>query len=268
MLCRIFVLLIVQVIFLLSVCGASSNITVGQRLWLADISASGRYVSSAFTGNIDLQKDLGFKNSNIAQTRVMWDINDSHSIRMDYFSGQFTGAVDRTERREFFGGLISREIRHHADETLGIKFWKAGWIHYGNSRPNDKIRVGFLLDIKTVVLDGTVTLHSEMDGSSPVTVREQSAWRVTDPTIGFVIIGKPNDKLHYFIECAGLTTGKNGFMFADYEASIHWFADAKKNTSIVAGYHVINYDNYRTTAESKLDAVRVAGAFYGIEKKF
>ena len=268
MLSRIVVLLMAQVIFLLSVCSASSNINLEQRLWLSNISASGRCVSSAFTGNLDLQKDLGFRGTTIPQLRMIWDINPSQSIRLDYFGGQFTGTADKTERREFFGGLISREFKHHVEESLGIKFWKVGWIYYGKSRPQDKIRVGYMLDIKTVLLDGRVTLHSVMAGGSPVTIREQSTWRMTAPTIGFVIKGQPNERLHYSIECAGLTTGKNGFMFADYEGSIKWFVDAKRSTSIVVGYHVINYDNYQKNEKSQLDRVRIAGAFYGIEKKF
>lgn len=268
MLCRILFFLVVQVVTAFSMCNASGKVTVEQRLWLADISASGRYVSPAFTGNIDLQKDLGFKSSNMPQTRVIWDINKSQSVRMDYFQGQFNGAADRTERREFFGGLISREVRHHVDETLGIKFWKVGWINYGNSHPEDKIRLGFLFDIKSVSLKGSVVLKSEMDGFSPVTIKERSSWGITDPTIGFVVAGKPNDRLGYFIECAGLTNGKNGFLFTDYEASLHWFIDPKKNASFVAGYHAINYDNYRKTDKSKLDNVKIAGLFFGLEKRF
>jgi hypothetical protein len=194
-------------------------------------------------------------------------MDTSNSVRLDYFGGNFTGSANRTERREFFGGLISREVRYHVEEKIGIRFWKAGWIHYGSKNPNDKIRIGFLLDVKSVSLNGKATVKAEMDGFSPVTLKQQASWSITDPTIGFVVTGKPNDRFQYYIECAGLTNGKNGFLFADYEASIHWFLDSKKNTSLVVGYHAISYDNYRKTEKSKLDRVKIAGAFYGIEKR-
>ena len=239
-----------------------------QRLWLTDASAKGRYVSSSFTGQLDLEKDLGFKNSKLPQSRILWDINDSHSIRLDYLSGKFMGSADRTERREFLGGLISREIMHHAEEQVDIRFWKVGWIHYSSPRPEDKIRVGFLFDIKTVSLKGTATVTSMMENTSPFITRGQTSWQMTSPTIGVVIQGKPHDRLGYMIECAGLTNGKNGFMFADYEASVHWLMDAKRDTSLVAGYHVIHYKNYRSSEKSQLDEVKFSGAFYGIEKKF
>lgn len=266
--CRTIVLLFMQAITVVSMCYASSTVLVEQRLWFADISASGRYVSPTFTGNVDLKKDLGFSGANMPQTRLIWDIGKYQSIRVDYFHGQFNGAADRTERREFFGGLISREIRHHVDERLGITFWKIGWINYGKSHFDDKIRLGFLFDVKSVRLNGTVSLRSEMDGFAPITLKKQASWGITDPTIGLVIKGSPDDRLQYFIECAGLTNGKNGFLFTDYEASVQWIIDPGKDISMLAGYHAIDYTNYRKTDKSRLNDVKIAGFFYGIQKKF
>lgn len=265
---RTIALLFVQVITVVSMCYASSTVVVEQRLWFADISASGRYVSPTFTGNVDLKKDLGFSGANLPQTRLIWELNKRQSIRVDYFHGEFKGAADRTERREFFGGLISREIRHHVDERLGITFWKIGWINYGKSKLDDKVRLGFLFDVKSVRLNGAATLRSEMDGFVPVTLKKQSSWGLTDPTIGFVIKGRPNNRLQYFVECAGLTNGKSGFLFTDYEASLQWVLDPQRDIRMMAGYHAIDYTNYRKTDKSILNDVKLAGFFYGLQKQF
>lgn len=257
------ILILLQLIVIMSTGYSQGSLQIEQRFWNSHISASGRYVSPAWSGNLDLNKDLGFKGSNIGQTSMIWNVKERSRIRMDYLNGLYNGSFVKTEVREFFGGLIRKDVHHHVAEEIQLQYVKLGWIHY-NSPAGNKLRTGFLMDIKSIAFDGSAALTSKMDGIDPVTISKKERWRFTAPTVGVLVSGKPNEKTEYFMECSGLTNGPNGFLFIDYEAGFKWYLGNKKNTSITLGYRGIEYRNYQKTASSQLKNVKMAGLYYGI----
>lgn len=124
-------LLVIAIVVLITQCSgecqASQTVELEQRFWLADIAAQG-IKSPAWTGNIDLKKDLGFRNTDLASIRLLWHINDNNSWYFDYFNGQFGGKYGTQTAARNFRGLAFKGgyIRRKGKLTTGIlEIWLA-----------------------------------------------------------------------------------------------------------------------------------------------
>jgi len=248
-----------------SECQASQTVELEQRFWLADIAAHGHIKSPAWTGSIDLKKDLGFQDTDLAPMKVLWHINGNSSLYFDYFNGQYAGQTVYKQRQEFLGGLFSREVTYNATENLQLAYWKVGWRKYWQNRPDGKIKMGFLLDAKTVSVHGSAGVWSSIPGSSPTFMSGTGAWRMTLPTVGFSVTAQPRPGTKINMEVSGLTTGNKGFTFLDYETSLEVIVGHKKNMSLVVGYRVIDYHDRRQRNRSNLESFTLGGAFYGLK---
>lgn len=246
-------------------CQASQTVELEQRFWLADIAAHGRIKSPAWTGSIDLKKDLGFQNTDLAPMKLSWRINENSSLYVDYFNGQYAGQTVHKQRQDFLGGLFSREVTYDVTEQLQLSYWKIGWRKYWRNLSSNKIKMGFLLDAKTVSVHGSAGVWSSIQGSSSTFASGNEAWRMTLPTVGFIVTAQPRPGTKLNMEVSGLSTGSKGFTFLDYETSLEVAIGHKKNTSIVTGYRVIDYHNRRQRGGSSLDSFTLGGAFYGIK---
>jgi len=255
--------------FFLLVCSSRSNaaVLVEQRIWLMDISAHGRYNSSAWSGNIDLEKDLGIGNAGASQTRVILELNPSSLIRMDMAAGTFTGSADWTERRWFMDGLISREFHHHVVEQIDTRLWKLGWINNLKPLKGTKSRIGLLVDLKGYSADGLARVSSAMGDNLPTTFARKMHWQTVSPMLGIVLASKPNAKTDYFIEMSGFAQ-KGNFSYIDCDATVRFFLDSKKNTGLTLGYRFSQYNNNKQKDRSDFDRVRLSGFNFGISKKF
>jgi len=248
-----------------SECQASQTVELEQRFWLADIAAQGRITSPIFTGRVDLKKDLGFQNTDLVTTRLLWHINEKNSLYFGYFDGQYGGQTVHKQRQEFLGGLLSREVTYDVRENLQLAYWKIGWRKYWQKHPDDKIKMAFLLDAKTVSIHGSAGVWSSIQGSSSTFTKGNAVWKMTIPTVGFLLTVQPRSGVNFNMEVSGLTTGNKGFTFLDYETSLEMAMGANNNTSIVIGYRVIDYRDRRQGSGSYLDSFKLGGAFYGIK---
>ena len=161
--------------------------------------------------------------------------------------------------------MLSREVTYDVRENLQLAYWKIGWHKYWQKHPDDKIKMGLLLDAKTVSIHGSAGVWSSIQGSSSTFTKGNAVWKMTVPTVGFLVTIQPRSGVKLNMEVSGLTTGKKGFTFLDYETSLEMVMGSNNNTSIVAGYRVLDYHDRRQGSGSHLDSFKLGGAFYGIK---
>jgi hypothetical protein len=183
--------------------------------------------------DINAKSDLGVTDSQFAEGRLTWNINDNHSIRFGI--AHISNDGSKKVQSEFVFNGTTYPVGAKVDTTIDFTYSRLGWTWQFINIANNTFKFGTMLDMDWFILDpkinGTVTVDnskSHLDASRK--------FNLLLPTIGLAADCNPIKYLNIFADASGIMSGKYGYM-ADAEIGvkvipIKWF-------SIVGSYRYL-----------------------------
>ncbi len=255
MLKKILLIIFLLVVFVSSGFAQEARVEFEGRYWVTDLDAKAKAVESNIGTDFNLKDDLGIKDEDYPEARVIWHTGPNSQLRLAYTQVDYSGAQDIARTIEFEGKSYTAGTRVNSE--FDLKYLSFGWIWKFINIAEGKIKLGSILGVKGLYAD--ISLEAP-NLSPPVSESEQFFGGL--PTIGVALDINPIKKVNLFAEISGLTAGEYGYFF-DAEAGLRIIPI--KNFSIAGGYRIIDIK-----AEDDPDFVKVeiTGPFVSATLRF
>lgn len=219
------------------------------RYWVTDLTAKTKVVESSIGTDFDFKSDLGMKDENFPEARVIWNINDNNKLRFAYTLVNYSGDNNITRTIEFKGQSFT--IGTLVKSELDIQYFRLGWVWQLVNLLDEKVKFGTIAELKGISAD----ISLEAPNLSP-SISESQSFLGGLPTFGAALDLNPIKKINLFAEISGLPAGNFGYFF-DAEAGFK--IKLIKNFALAIGYRIIDIK-----AENDPDFVRmkISGPFF------
>lgn len=204
-------------------------------------------------GDVDFKNDLGIQDKKAPGIRLY--LGDSW--RFDYTKIDYSGNTILQQSLEYEG--TQYQVGMDIASKLDLTYARATWIRPITKSP--VMETNWMIDIKGFSVDTEV---SGTESGTGAHVTEKKKFSGAVPTFGFGIKGRLLDNVYGFAEISGLPLGKYG-SFYDAEAGLK--AQILPNTSLQAGYRVLNID-VKDPDTNEHGQFKLAGPFAALEHKF
>ncbi len=235
---------------------AAQTVEVEGRFWPATLNArvnvtGGRTDVPPSLTTIDLKDDLGLRDKNLQDWRLTLFTGPNSALRLGYVTMSYS--ADRMLRRTvvFNGETYTLGTRVVTDLTLD--YWRLGWIWYFAGSSSGAVRIGSLVEAKTISTDASVAAP---ELAPPI--REKKSFSATLPSVGVVLVARPARGLELYAEASGVSAGTYG-RGLDAEAGIKLVAFPK--LSLSAGYR---YFDLEARDDPDFAKIRNSGPFAGV----
>ncbi len=210
------------------------------RYWVPDLAAKAKVEKSGLGTDINLKSDLGVKDENFPEARVIWNTGPNSKIRLFYTQAKFKGDQAITRTIEFDGKTYS--VGAQVTSKIDLQYFGLGWVWEFINISDEKFKIGTILEAKGVA--GKTALDAPS-----LAISESEDFIAGLPTAGLVFefnpfkTSEPYAKkeiwknFSFYGEIAGMSAGKYGY-FGDAEAGIKF--NPCKYSSITGGYRVVS----------------------------
>lgn len=210
------------------------------RYWMPDLAAKAKVAESDIGTDINFKSDLGIKDENFPEARVIWNTGANSKIRLFYTQAKFKGDQVIARDIDFNGKPYTANAQ--VTSKLDLQYFGLGWIWEFMNFANGKLKLGTILEVKGIA--GKAALDAP-----GLSISESEDFIGALPTAGICFDLKPfkTDKPYekqdfwdnsgFYGEIAGMSAGKYGYFF-DTEAGIK--VVPFKYFSITGGYRVVS----------------------------
>ncbi len=233
------------------------------RYWMPDLTAKVKVVESGIGTSVNFKSDLGVENENFPEGRLIWNIGPNSKVRLFYTQAKFEGDKTITQDIAFNGKTYSASTR--VNSKLDLQYFGLGWIWEFINTPNDKFKLGTVLDLKGIA--GKAALDA-------TGINESASFIAGLPAVGLVFDISPFKEttpykkeeiwknFSIYGEISGMSAGKYGYFF-DTEAGLKFVP--YKCCSITGGYRVVSLKAQNTPDYAKIE---LKGPFVGATIRF
>jgi hypothetical protein len=235
------------------------------RYWMPDLKAKAKIEKSNIGSDINFKSDLGIKEENFPEGRVIWNLGEDNLIRLFYTQANFKGDQTLTRSFDFNGKTYTAGTK--VTSKLDLQYFGLGWIWQFLNMADEKVKLGTVLELKGIA--GKASLDAQA-----LALNESADFIAGLPTAGLALEispfkqGKPYDNENFwkstklYAEASGMSAGKYGY-FIDSEAGLKLVPF--KYFSISGGYRYVSLK-----AENKPDYAKVElkGPFVGASIRF
>jgi hypothetical protein len=223
--------------------------------WMSDLTADARVSDGTLGTDVDFKKDLGLKDKNFPDGRLIWHIGPHNSVRLAYLQVSYDGDSTVNRTISFHGQTytVGTEVLTRLDK----KYYRLGWTWQFVDLPGGVLKFGTLLEIKGFSIDAKLRAPY-----ADPPVDEKKTFDLVLPTAGLVLDIHPIPTLSLFAEASGMSAGSRGSMF-DAEGGIKIFP--LPHLALFATYRVLDlkYKDKPDFANLKL-----SGPFAGVSVRF
>jgi len=223
--------------------------------WQGDLEASARVSDGTLGTTLDFKDDLGLKDEDIPEGRLVVALGSRSRLRFGYLSVGYTGdaSVDRTI--EFAGETYTIGTRVLTD--LDKRYARLGWIWQFARTRNGVLRFATVLEAKGLSVDARLQAPELADP-----VDESDSFDGVLPTVGVALDVVPHPAVDIFLDASGLDVGDRGSM-VDAEAGVRFFPHPSLGLS--ASYRVLDL---RLDDDPDFAKLRLEGPFLGLSLRF
>lgn len=225
------------------------------RYWVSDLDAKARVVISGIGSDVNFKSDLGVKDEDLPEARIIWNFSNNSKLRLAYTQANYSGNNDLPATIEFKGKSYTAGTRVNSE--LDIKYLRFGWIRQFINIGKDRVRLSSILEAKGISAD----MSLEAPNLSPA-ISESEELLGGLPTLGLALDIALIEKVNIFAEASGLAAGDLGYFF-DAETGIKLMP--VKNLSIIAGFRVIDI---KAKDDPDFAKIELTGPFVGATLKF
>jgi hypothetical protein len=229
----------------LGICGLvyaqDATVEFEGRYWMPDLAAKAKVTESGITGtDINLKTDLGIKDENFPEGRLIWHTGPNSSIRAYYTQAEFEGDQIVTSTITFDGKTYTAGAQ--VKSKIDLQYFGLGWIWEFINMLDDKVKIGTILEAKGFA--GKASLDAQA-----LAINESSDFIAGLPTAGATLTISPFKSakpyhsesvlsdLSLYAEAAGMSAGRYGY-FIDAEAGVRWVPI--KYFSVSGGYRAVS----------------------------
>ncbi len=226
------------------------------RYWITNINGNVNVPDSGLAvgkTDIDLKSDLGVRDKNVPDLRLIWHTGENSWLRLSYTKLDYSGDNTLSETIQFRGKTYNANSR--VLSSLNVTYLSLGWawqfIHFAD----ESVRLGTLISAR-----GFWTKASLNDPEFNVNEEKSIAFGL--PTIGATADINPISMLDIFGEFSWMTAGKYGHLY-DTEAGVKIIPI--RYVSIEGGYRIFD-----VTAKDDPDyaTLKIEGPFVGGTLRF
>jgi len=175
--------------------------------------------------NINVKSNLGLTDSQFAEGRLTWYINDNHRIRFGY--AHISNDGSKTVQSEFVFNGVTYPVGARINSSLDFTYTRLGWTWQFINIANNTFKFGPMLDFDWFILDPKINGTLKID-SSKAQLEAERKFNLILPTIGLAADCNPIKYINIFADASGIMSGKYGYM-ADAEIGvkvipIKWFS--------------------------------------------
>jgi hypothetical protein len=237
-------------------CGSTGPLLeVESRYWAPSLSgqvqAAGGTQTPDAGGPIDLKDDLGMSDRHFTDWRASLATGPNSRLRVGYVSIGYHADRQVGRTLVFDGQTFAAGTRVASD--LKLEYWRCGWIWEFLHDPLKRIKLGTLVEAKSMRFDGALTAP----GLVPAVTAEKT-FSVTLPSVGLALDVDPIPLVDVFAEASGVTAGKYGHGW-DGEAGLKLFP--MPGLAVSAGYRVLDLEARDDPDFAKL---KDTGPFVGV----
>jgi hypothetical protein len=159
---------------------------------------------------IDAKSDLGLNDTQFAEGRFTWFINDDHRIRLAVAHISNDGSASVQKEFEFHGTTfpVGASINSKSDFTYS----RLGWTWEFINIDKNTFKFGTVLDVDWFTLEPKI--NGTLDVNNNTTQLEASKkFNVVIPTIGLAADYNPVKYINIFANGGGMAAGKYGYAF-------------------------------------------------------
>lgn len=253
-------------------CAAGSPVSLERSVWLAGISAGGRYVSGSWNSAVDLKQDLGYgSGESLPSFGLVWKLDEKNALRADFFRSGYGGLAEKKRMERFSAGpfTIDKQVTYRLDSRLDINYWKFGWVRQLHSPKPDGWKMAVSFDIATATCRAAGRADYWIDNPQPALLAAGSeSWRTTAPLIGFQLSRSLSATTELQTEFSGLTTGWNQISFLDARLGLRRFLNSQHSMAVTGGYRLLDFQNHRVVSRSVLRHLQLSGPYFGLQAIF
>ena len=249
---KAFFMLSLTVLFL----ATSAQATVVEfegRYWMPDLDANAKVEENGVGTDIDVKSDLGFGDENFPEGRFIWQANKKNKFQFSYLRFEYDGDKTITRQIEYNGRTYTAGSR--VVSNLDVQYLRLGWNRQLLTFADDKLKFGFMLDVKGIIADMSLN-------ASALGFNESEKFAGGLPTVGLSLGANPHQKFNLFAEISGIPAGSYGHFF-DAEGGIKFIPF--KNLSLMAGYRVVDL---KVEYDDNSADLQLTGPFFGGALRF
>ena len=235
------------------------------RYWMPDLNAKAKIEKSSIGSDIDFRSDLGIKDEDFPEGRLIWNVGPDSSIRIFYTQAKYEGDQAVARSIDFNGKTYTAGTA--VSSNLDLQYFGLGWIWQFLNAGDEKFKLGTILELKGVA--GKASLEAQALAFS-----ESEDFIGGLPTAGLALELNPFKRsapyekkgwwkgLKLYAEASGMSAGEYGY-FIDSEAGVK--LAPYKYFSISGGYR---YVSLKAEDEPDYAKIELKGPFVGASIRF
>ena len=245
---------------LVATSAASQTLELEGRFWPATLTATvnvtgGRTDIPPELTTINLKDDLGLKDKNLADWRLTLTTGPHSRLRVGYLTMNYS--ADQTLHRTVVFNGTTYTVGTRVLTSLGLDYWRLGWIWYFTGTSSDTVRFGSLLEAKRISTDASVAAPELLPP-----LLEKKSFASTLPSVGMVLDVRPSHAVDIYLEASGVSAGTYG-RGVDAEAGVKLVP--VENVSMTAGYR---YFDLEAKDNPDFAKIKNAGPYVGLGLRF
>lgn len=203
------------------------------RLWAPDLAGLVQVDDGVGGTAIDLGADLGIREDEALEGRLIWRPTRRTSVRLDYASFDFGGDAQLARTVTFSGTTF--DIDAQATSRLELEYGGLGLSWQFLSTRDGKLRLGPLVEARG--LRGEGAIDAVILGILPLGAREE--FELAFAAAGLLVDVEPNAKLHLYGRWSTSVEADEGDL-TDLEAGVRFYP--LEMLALTAGYRRIQID--------------------------
>lgn len=239
----------------LCTCFAFAQVEFQGVYWITDLTAKAKVVESSIGTDFDLKSDLGVKDEDFPEARLIWHTGENSKIRLTYTQINYSGEQNIAQSIEFKGQTYSANTLVKSE--LDIQYFRLGWINQFINLLDKKVGLGMIVELKGISSE----ISLDAPNLSPA-INESESFIGGLPTIGAALEIKPIEKINLFGEISGLPAANYGYFF---DAEVGAKIIPIKYFSLCLGYRIIDM---KAEDDPNFVRMKITGPFIGGTLRF